>query len=245
VSESGRALLVLTTTVSPSADVARLAIVDPAIRLEEYRRSAATWAAAAAPASLELLVADSSVVATAEVAKLAAHVHGVGGMFVHLPSELASPDKGAREAELVERVNALATIEQYEHVIKCTGRLTVRNASACLGQRHGDICLSLYSDLRRCDSRLLYGRPASWRRLWAGTAAEVDERVGVYLEDVLTRRLMHEIAHGSAWYSWPSLPVFSGRSGSTGERYDSPLGLTRRQMHQWARRVLLRRRLVL
>jgi hypothetical protein len=53
--------------------------------------------------------------------------------------------------------------------------------------------------------------------------SEVNDTEGAYLEHALARRVLRLAADGAQVRFWATPPRFIGRSGSTGQRYDSAM----------------------
>ncbi len=129
--------------------------------------------------------------------------------------------RGYGEALMLEQLARAGIGSKY--VLKCTGRLGVANIGSLLTSLDSgpDIVIRLTKDFAYADSWLFVVSSELLSDLTSNLANEVNDSRGSYLEHALARRVLRlagEGAHVRFWASWPRLV---GRSGATGQRYDS------------------------
>ncbi|MEP7334216.1 MAG: hypothetical protein ABI717_00415 [Actinomycetota bacterium] len=145
--------------------------------------------------------------------------------------------KGVGEAAIIDEfIEKVLPARDVDFVAKCTGRLFVRNAPSLLAQANSgvDVLCALDRRLRFADSRFFILRKEIFARLH-GLGAEIDESENVYLEHAFVKRLFREFADGARWEPFRMLPLYAGRSGTDGTRYDGP-----RELGEWAFRSAVR-----
>lgn len=222
------ALVVLTGTVSPPPGVPTLRLMAPEARAQQYLAAATWWARAAERNSSRVVLVDSSPRATAELEALESGMSELGAPgsevgFVHhaVPEDRHREGKGVGEALLLREV-ARSHLGDCTHVLKCTGRLVVPNLAKALPRAVDGITCVLRPDLSWADSRLFVAERGVFERYLGDLDARVDEGRGQFFEHALARQVMSAVADGVAFRPFRRLPRFSGQSGSTGRRYDSP-----------------------
>lgn len=129
--------------------------------------------------------------------------------------------KGYGEALMLEQIAQGGIGSTY--VLKCTGRLSVVNIRSLLSVLHSepDIVIRLSQDFTYADSRLFVVSSKVMPELTADLKSEVNDDRGAYIEHALARRVLHLAAKGAKIRFWAAAPRFRGRSGSTGQAYDS------------------------
>jgi hypothetical protein len=192
---------------------------DPRERLEDYLRALAWWTRRSDLFDRVLWLENSGH-------GLVEIVRERFGSGVHVDS--GSPGeyppvrgKGYGEVLLLERAgDVLADFDGY--VLKCTGRLFVRNVRSILNvsQKHPDLVLRMTRDLQWADSRLFLVRSRHLKTLLGGLKGRVDDSHGLYLEQALATEALRMAGMGARISSWPAPPFCVGHSGTTGQRYD-------------------------
>ncbi len=129
--------------------------------------------------------------------------------------------KGYGEAQMLEQIAHAGIGSKY--MLKCTGRLSVANIGSLLTTLDSapDIVIRLTKDFAYADSRLFVVSSALLSDLTSNLASEVNDSRGLYLEHALARRVLRLAGDGARVRFWAAWPRFVGRSGSTGQRYDS------------------------
>jgi hypothetical protein len=215
-----RPALVLTATIEPRHE-GYVAIADPYERYLHYQRALRRWAARRDLFS-HIVFCESSG------HRLCQELEGEFGDQVQvlaladLPEYPAHLGKSYGEALILERFAAAADITAT-HVVKCTGRLYVRNARRLLaGLDDGiDMLVRLRRDLRFADSRFFACRTALLPTLVADLKALIDDGAHVYMEHALARCALRYRGGGARIESFPLPPLLAGRSASNRRRYDS------------------------
>jgi hypothetical protein len=95
----------------------------------------------------------------------------------------------------------------------------------------------LRRDFTSADSRFFALRTTLLERILLACAAEIDDTRGWYFEHALAHAALTEVLHGARLVTWPEPPLFAGRSGSDGKRYDSPDRIGRWLLAALAHRV--------
>lgn len=132
--------------------------------------------------------------------------------------------KGYGEAKSIEyALGNFPEIDDYDYIVKCTGRLYVPNVLRVLKalDKGPDIACTLRKDLSFADSRLFAVRPQVIETLIQGFAEEVNDSAGIYFEHVLAKRVLQLVSKGAHFSPWAEPPYYVGISGSTGKRLDS------------------------
>jgi GNAT superfamily N-acetyltransferase len=228
-----RPVLVLTATIEPRHQ-SYVVIADPYERYLHYQRAVRRWVARHDLFS-DIVFCESSG------HPLCQRLEGEFGDRVRVVALTDLPDypahlgKGYGEALILERLAASAGITA-PHVVKCTGRLYVRNARQLLaGLDEGvDMLVRLRRDLRFADSRFFVCRTALLTDLAADLTALIDDSAHVYMEHALARCALRYRGGGARIESFPVPPLLAGRSASTNRRYDSLSALG-----QWLRDLVL------
>lgn len=241
-SHSNVNLLVLTSTVWPTS-FSCLSVVDPATREKQYAVALSAWASYL-DGSWRIVLIDNSdgpIDLLHEVAKACSAVTLIQDGSLSARSE---EGKGPGEARIVANASRLVDdFDEFDNVVKCTGRLFVPNAKASLRDVGGTLRCELRSSLTYADSRFFSAPPHFWTHHLTRLEGNINEREGIYFEHALSRTALGWIAEGGEWSSFVVLPRFRGVSGSTGASYQSTN--RRRRLHDIRRKFLLRRDIVL
>lgn len=132
--------------------------------------------------------------------------------------------KGYGEIKIIEKaIDECEKFDEYDYVVKCTGRLYVPNIERILKSlKSGHDMISLLSrDLRYADSRVFVTKPKIMREIVKGFAEEVNDTDGIYFEHVLARRINLLASRGYHYGTFWEPPYFIGISGSTAVKYNS------------------------
>ena len=243
-----RLLVLLTASIDPMgrANVKR---ADPQARLGDYAASLRNWLAVVRDLPADILFCENSGWPLGELERVVSR----SGMAARVtfsqfrgndyPTELG---KGFGEARIIDHAIAsvVASDGRHDAVVKCTGRLFVRNARSLLPRRavDADIMCLLDGALTQADSRFFIARAEVLATSFAGMGPEVDEAAGIYLEHVLCRRVLRAIGEGRTWKPLPARPLYSGWSATHDRRYDSIPMLGRWLLHRPLRRLRYRPR---
>jgi hypothetical protein len=211
--------LVLTATVDPGI-TPRVTRTDAERRYSDYRSAVLKWSRKSSEFDRILVLENSAHPLASRIndGLLRVELHHSG-----LESAGQTRGKGYGEAEMLEKLDQLLERKPASYVLKCTGRLYCRNITSLLRviTRRPDVVIRLSRSLDYADSRLILVRRDLLTTLVGGLKDEIDDVSGRYIEHSLARRALKMAADGYHIASWPAPPFFSGRSASTGERYDS------------------------
>lgn len=204
--------ILLTAAVTPDPRFGST-VAHPGERLEEYRTAIRHWSSVADGAGFEM-----AVVETTGSRALANDVKVID--FTPTDAQ-AARGKGAVEAAALE--HALVTLEPAREstVVKVTGRLVVENAERLIAPVAENVArVRRTLDRRYCDSRFFLTTAGFWTDHLTDMGEDVDDSAGRYLEHSLAHRLIRSEFFGHAQVElFPVRPVFSGRSGTNGNRY--------------------------
>lgn len=210
--------LVLTATVDPQP-MPKLVSTEPQTRATEYETALRRWTGDSSIFERIIWWENSGHQLAHKIAaefapKISAHV------VTEAPFE-SGLGKGYGEALMLEQI-ALAGIDS-KYMLKCTGRLSVANIRSLLSSLDSepDIVIRLTQDFTYVDSRLFVVSSKLLRTLTLGLKGEVNDNRGAYLEHALARRVLRLATEGAQIRFWSAWPRFRGRSGSTGQQYDS------------------------
>lgn len=241
----GPTALVLTAAIDPRS-CPNLVVADPAVRRAEYRAALAKWLPWAIEKDITVVFAESSGAALADFEAEHRAAVRAGSLLIHsrrVAVEVVEQGKGNAEAAMLRNVaDDVLQPRGTASVIKCTGRLYVRNATAATQLPHpGGVQALLRSDLSRTDSRYFVADLAFLNEHLAALEASIDESNGRYLEHTLAAAILRAAAGGTRFTPLPRLPRFEGRSASLGARYDTRAADLKRVAHELTRRSLHRR----
>ncbi|MBA3364402.1 MAG: hypothetical protein H0U03_01265 [Actinobacteria bacterium] len=241
-------LILLTATIDPMGRAGVLRS-DPEIRLDDYARSLDRWLDAGSELPAELVFCENSGWPLDRLRELAADRYPSDRLrFLQFsgndyPAELG---KGPGEAAIIDHAieTVLADRAGSDLVVKCTGRLFVRNLRSLLppATETPDLMCALDGRLTQADSRLFIARAETFVEHLAGMGEAVDEPRGIYFEHVLCRRVLRAIAGGCAWSPFPAVPRYSGWSATRGSSYDRAAGMARWTLHSALRTLRYRPR---
>ena len=226
-----RFLLLLTATIDPKGMILT-ARQSPVERLKDYRASLHRWLKRKNLFARIVLCENSGYPIPKD---LKGEFNRVGGDLLVIfqfdgNNYPRFRGKGYGEAKIIEYVvDNFQRIDDYDYVVKCTGRLYVPNISRILKtlDKGPDIACSLTKNLHIADSRLFAARPEVMKILIQGFAEEVNDTAGVYFEHVLARRIAELVSKGYRFSPWNELPYYMGVSGSTGRQLNSVRAWTR------------------
>jgi hypothetical protein len=210
--------LVLTATVDPRP-VPKLVDTQPDGRAIEYATALRRWTRYSSLFK-EIMWWENSDHALAH--KIAAEfAPTVSAHIIKAEAFDSRLGKGYGEALLLQQIASTGIGSKY--ALKCTGRLGVANIRSLLStlDSRPDIVIRLTQDFTYADSRLFVISSKLLSNLTSNLESEVNDGRGAYLEHALARRVLRLAAEGAHVRSWTVLPRFVGRSGSTGQRYDS------------------------
>jgi len=133
------------------------------------------------------------------------------------------PTKGKGYAELAGIARTLdqsALIRDDSLVVKCTGRLTVRNARRLLeaaSQCDFDIMCTLHDHLTYAESRLFIATRAFIATYLIAQQQYINDWEDLVFENALAYAVASAVADRRKWRPFPIFPILEGRSGTTGK----------------------------
>lgn len=217
--------LLLTATVAPAKGVADVFVTDPRERLREYSATVTHLAKHLDPSEVQLVLAENS---GSDVSSLLRASSARGHSMIHVP---CAPDgaanargKGAAEGLMINAAMTLIT-EQFgptTTTMKLTGRLRVLNiASLMKPLPPKQFACRVSSQLNMVDTRLFSSHAGLWLNEFADASRLVDESQGKFFEHAVFLKMAESQFKGQAqWKRLPYEPIWRGRSGSVGTRYD-------------------------
>lgn len=234
--------LLLTATIDPGATplVERR---EPLTRLRDYQQALEWWlSCAAAP---RLVFCENSGFDLASLVGLTERQSGCKVEFISFRGNQAAAAKGKGYAELQLIDHAMRTssfIASSDLVVKCTGRLTIRNGAALFKEMTAmkfDVMCALMHCLSYADSRVFAATPAFIRQHLLPKIDMVNDGEGVTAEHALACAAASAIAGRMAWRPFPVYPRLAGISASTGiSASDPPAKRAVRAAYHRLRRML-------
>ena len=234
--------LLLTATIDPGATpfVERR---DPLTRLRDYQQALEWWlSCAAAP---RLVLCENSGFDLAPLVRLAERQSRCEVEFLSFLGNQAAAIRGKGYAEFQLIDHAMRTssfIASSDVIVKCTGRLTIRNATAlfkAMAATEFDVMCTLMKCLSYADSRIYAATPAFIREHLLPKIDMINDGEGVNAEHALACAAASAIAGQMAWRPLPVYPRFAGVSASTGlSAADPPAKRAVRAAYHRLRRML-------
>jgi hypothetical protein len=204
--------ILLTAAVTPDPRFGST-VAHPGERLEEYRTAIRRWSTVADGAGFEM-----AVVETTGSRALANDVKVID--FTPTDAQ-AARGKGAVEAAALEHALVALEPRRESTIVKVTGRLVIENAHRLVVPIAENVAVVRRTlDRRYCDSRFFLTTAGFWTDHLADMGRDVDDSAGRYLEHSLAHRLIRsEFLDQTRVEQFPIRPLFSGRSGTNGNRY--------------------------
>lgn len=242
VSSPGIDLVVLTATVSPNV-TERLTLVDPGARLKQYQAAIASWEQALEHSGFGLAIVETSGADRDDLlSRVAENKRPAVKTFNFEPStSQTARGKGAIElGALAFALEQCPEIGQHNTVYKCTGRLSVLNASRVIRRLSPAIVRArTMADRSWVDTRLVGARAAVWQELIDSCANTVDESIGFDLERIAAAHFASRAALKClAIERFPERPIFAGMSGTSGQSYSPFLARARNALMRPVETVL-------
>jgi len=211
--------LLLTATIDPGATLT-VARREPLLRLEDYRSALESWLSVeTAP---KIVFCENSGYDLAPLQRLVTPCAGREVEFISFSGNQHGATRGKGYAELGIIQHAMEKSELVSNsdiVVKCTGRLIVRNALGVLRSMAScdfDIMCTLKRNLTFADSRLFAATPEFIRHYLLPRAGTIDENAGVHFEHALACATATALADRKSWRPFPIFPRMEGISGSDG-----------------------------
>ncbi|HOY70138.1 MAG TPA: hypothetical protein PL131_09600 [Methylotenera sp.] len=226
-----KALLLLTATIMPMISVARS---NPQVRINDYLESLKIWWSKLELMPVDILICENSGYDMHVVKDWILSVRAEDRItilqFNGDKSLVMKLGKGAGEAEMFDRCINENLISSYDYVIKCTGRLHVKNADELLKQiiqNNDDMAISIRGKLDFVDTRFFIIKGALFKTYLLNLGQEVDDSRGIYLEHIVLKRAFKAFSDGHKWGQFSALPRYIGVGGSDGKHHSSLLGAFR------------------
>jgi hypothetical protein len=213
--------IILTAAVYPSVQ-GPVTVRDPQVRLAQYAVALGNWSRAVTARGWQMAVVET----TGSAAELRSRgmVARTTWLGQYEPDAAAlARGKGAVEADAIDWLldeNA-DRIHPTTSVFKCTGRLWLKNHDRVLTEvGRNSVRVRSTMDGSWVDSRLLGATAQTWRSHLRQMGAAVDDPAGVYLEQVIGRRLHIMLGLDAGTIErFPRRPQLVGISGTTGKAY--------------------------
>ncbi|MDB6008696.1 MAG: hypothetical protein JWL65_946 [Gammaproteobacteria bacterium] len=212
-------VLLLTATIDPG-DTMMVVRREPLLRLEDYRLALESWLSSeAAP---KIVVCENSGYDLTPLKRLVTPRAGREVEFISFSGNQHGATRGKGYAEIGIIEHAMAKSELLSNsdvVVKCTGRLIVRNALRVLRSTASsdfDIMCTLKGNLTFADSRLFAATPAFLRDYLFPRVDMIDDNAGVHFEHALASATARALADRKCWRPFPIFPRIEGISGSDG-----------------------------
>ncbi len=225
--------ILLTAAVTPQI-VSDLYIQDPAVRRRQYVESLRRWSPVAARHGATLVLVENS---GEDLGRLA---HDALGSIPDSLRLIAAPPpteadvergKGSAEAAMMDLFCETFLGDPAEAWYKVTGRLFVRNFSACIPRQlpPDAIVARVAMHLRQMDTRFFGASAGIWHDYFTDAGVHVRDSDEVFIEKVLMRRTLTAMGQGAQLLRFAAQPAFLGRSGTHADRvYDSPASRLKR-----------------
>jgi hypothetical protein len=212
-------VLLLTATVDPGQTL-MVARRDPLVRLADYQQALRYWLAKSAVR--RVVFCENSSYDLTSLKILAASYDKCDIEYVSLLGNQTGATKGKGHAELLMIRHAMANsklLTNSDIIVKCTGRLTVRNAQQLfrsISICNFDVMCTLKKNLTFADSRLFAATPAFFRDYLFPKMTMIDDNAGVYFEHALACATARAVSECHSWQPFPSFPLIEGISGTDG-----------------------------
>jgi hypothetical protein len=222
---SGRSVvLLMTATIDPGATI-RVVRREPLVRLQDYQSALESWLSSGA--TPRIVFCENSGYDLSSLKRLATPRAGREVEFISFFGNQHGATKGKGYAELSMIEHAMQSsefISNSDVVVKCTGRLTVRNALRVLQSAAPcdfDVMCSLKHHLTVADCRLFAATPAFIRDYLRPKIDMIDDNAGVYFEHALACATASALADRKRWRPFPIFPQIDGISASDGRVWTS------------------------
>jgi len=220
--------VILTGTVIPQISN-RLIISDPRTRALGYSEALESWAGLASKLDIRVIFAENSGFGLNQLSISATARERLQFLPVPGPSPAqAVRGKGAAEHSILRAALDGITLSEDEILLKCTGRLFIRNFKRILPKRKPRFPF-LIADLPRgnwewIDSRVFGGSVGIWREHLVHVGQFADDEKGFNYENDLAR-VATQLAKVSprTVLNFTEKPWFRGQSGTTGDIYGAGL----------------------
>jgi len=217
--ETRACVLLLSATIDPG-DTPMVARRDPNLRRRDYEQALRAWLQSGCVERIVFCENSNQDLGSLEAVSAAFPRCQVE--FISFSGNVSDPRRGKGVGELNIIAHALShssLLSRSELVIKCSGRLAVRNAAALVWRLRAtefDIMCNLKFYLTFADSRLFAATPAFLADYLLRFGDLVNEAEGLWFEHALACAAASAIADRKVWRPFPKYPRFHGFSGTHG-----------------------------
>jgi hypothetical protein len=239
-------VLLLTATID-TGSTPRVVRSNPRTRLQDYEQALLRWLRSR---SIDKVVfCENSGYDLSDLKAIAAQFNDCQVEFLSFDGNAVGALRGKGFAELNIILHALSHSSLLSHaqtVIKCTGRLGVRNPPSLISKVRAerfDVMCDIGRYLTYADSRFFAATPDFILNYLGREKDTVNDSNGIYLEHALACATTRAIADRKTWRPLPTNPQLVGISGTLGSRItDGPGKRQIRTMYSWIRRLVYRYR---
>jgi hypothetical protein len=220
-------VLLLTATIDPGG-TPMVARSDPRLRLRDYENALWTWLSSGVVHKI-VLFENSGY----DITPLKDIARRFPEHEVEFHSFFGNQDGPLRGKGYAELSGIARTLEQSDLIkedcliVKCTGRLTVRNARRLLetvSKCEFDIMCMLHDYLTYAESRLFIATRAFISNYLVAQQQHINDMDNVVFENALAYAAASAIADRKKWRPFPIFPIIEGRSGTTGNSITDSAG---------------------
>jgi hypothetical protein len=239
-------VLLLTATID-TGSTPRVARSDPGTRLKDYQQALRYWLRSRSIDKVVFCENSGYDLSTLETA--AAQFSDCQVEFLSFDGYAVGALRGKGSAELAIILHAVShsrLLSRAHTVIKCTGRLSVRNAPSLISKIEAeqfDVMCDIGRYLSYADSRIFAATPEFISNYLGREKDIVNDFNGVYLEHALACAATRALADRKIWRPLPANPQIMGISGTIGSNItDGPVKREIRRAYSWIRRLVYRHR---
>ncbi|MCB8910105.1 hypothetical protein KUG88_08170 [Rhodococcus rhodochrous] len=216
----------LTASIEPG-EVENLRRVNWQLRRSDYCAALEFYCKLTDPEKFSILVVENTGAGVADLEQLASsNGHRLSVISYKENQSVSRKGKGNGEALMFNRIadwlSQSKSSEEFESIIKITGRLEVRNLVSIVSgmpKNTSFFAARIYSDLTYIDTKFFISDPLTWTRYLTNLEPLVRESEGRYLEHACALSAARMRYDGVAWVPFRIMPSISGVSGSTGQKY--------------------------
>jgi hypothetical protein len=204
-------VLLLTATIDPGS-TPLVVRSDTSLRLYDYQEALAAWLRS--DAARRIVFYENSGYDLSSLTAIATHYPGHEVEFLSTCNNQGGSSRGISRSLAQSKL-----VKESDIVVKCTGRLTVRNAAVVLeslSKCNFDVMCTLRKNLTFADTRLFAATPAFIAQYLIPQQEIIDDNKGVFLEHALACATTRALADRKTWLPFPHFPAIEGFSGTFG-----------------------------
>ena len=239
-------VLLLTATID-TGSTPRVARSDPETRLKDYEQALLRWLRSRSIDKVVFCENSGHDLSTLETA--AAKFSDCQVEFLSFDGNAVGALRGKGSAELAIILHAVShsrLLSRAQTVIKCTGRLSVRNARSLISKieaQQFDVMCDIGRYLTYADSRIFAATPDFISNYLGREKDTVNDFNGIYLEHALACAATRALSDRKNWRPLPTNPQVLGISGTLGRSITDGQGKRQiRSLYSWIRRLVYRHR---